>query len=78
MFAQEPPRLDNTYEADSLLRGYLARALPAEVLREIEPELQELGALAGGPLYRLQLEDRTSEPVHIPWSAWVNASTRSD
>ncbi|BBM70522.1 acyl-CoA dehydrogenase family protein [Rhodothermus marinus] len=70
MFVQEPPRLDNTYEADSPLRGYLARTLPADVLREIEPELQELGALAGGPLYRLQLEDRASEPVHIPWSAW--------
>lgn len=70
MFVQEPPALANTYETDPMLRGYLARVLPPEVLRDLEPELQELGALAGGPLYRLQLEDRTSEPVHIPWSPW--------
>ncbi len=40
------------------LRGYLQRRLPAEMLAEIEPSLTELGELAGGELYRLQLQDR--------------------
>ncbi len=70
MFVQEPPHLDNTYESDRLLRSYLTCTLSTEVLQEIEPELQELGTLAGDFLYRLQLEDRENEPVHIPWSPW--------
>nr|MDQ3805480.1 acyl-CoA dehydrogenase [Acidobacteriota bacterium] len=55
-FQQEPPALGNQYADDRALRSYLRRALPAEVLREIEPSLRHLGALAGGELYRMQLD----------------------
>ena len=59
-FHQDPPRLGDTYAADPLLREHLARTLPAAALAEIEPELSQLGALAGGPLFELQAADRLS------------------
>src|SRR5207244_7734820 len=71
-FNQPAPALDNQYSSDRVLRSYLARALPADLLRAIEPELLQLGELAGGELYRLQLSDRLNEPVHTPWDAWGN------
>jgi alkylation response protein AidB-like acyl-CoA dehydrogenase len=69
-FRQEPPRLGNQYETDRALRSYLKRALPPEVLAEVEPELLELGELAGGELYRMQLADRPNEPRLTQWDAW--------
>jgi len=69
-FKQEPPALGNQYADDRALRSYLRRALPADVLAEIEPSLQDLGALAGGDLYRLQLADRLNEPRLVRWDAW--------
>ncbi len=75
-YVQEPPRLGNEYADDRVLRGYLRRALPADVLAEIEPELWELGRLSGGPLYALQQEDLAREPVHVPWDAWGNRVDR--
>ncbi len=69
-FYQDPPRLGDTYAADALLREHLARALSPETLAAIEPELAELGALAGGPLFELQAADRSSEPRLVQWDAW--------
>ncbi|HJQ31864.1 MAG TPA: acyl-CoA dehydrogenase family protein, partial [Pyrinomonadaceae bacterium] len=69
-FRQEPPRLGNQYEDDRALRSYLKRALPPDVLSEVEPSLAELGELSGGELYRMQLEDRLNEPRLTRWDAW--------
>src|SRR5215213_3494949 len=69
-FRQEPPQLGNQYETDHTLRSCLKRALPPEVLEEVEPELFELGELAGGELYRMQLADRLNEPRLTQWDAW--------
>jgi acyl-CoA dehydrogenase len=69
-FRQEPPALGNQYADDRALRSYLRRALPAEVLEEIEPSLEDLGRLAGGELYRMQLADRLNEPRLVRWDAW--------
>jgi len=71
-FNQPAPQLGNQYTDDRVLRSYLARALPAGMLKAIEREFIELGELAGGELYRLQLADRLNEPVHTPWDAWGN------
>jgi alkylation response protein AidB-like acyl-CoA dehydrogenase len=71
-FVQASPELGNQYDADRVLRSYLARTLPPEMLRDIQPALSRMGALAGGELYRFQLADRHSEPVHVPWDAWGN------
>ena len=69
-FRQEPPQLGNQYEADRALRSYLRRVLPPEVLGEVEPSLLEMGELAGGELYRMQLADRLNEPRLTQWDAW--------
>src|SRR6185436_19065323 len=71
-FQQAPPTLGNQYEDDRVLRSYLKRVLPEEMLSEIESSLLEMGRLAGGELYQLQLADRTNEPRLTQWDAWGN------
>ena len=73
---QQPPALGNQYEDDSVLRSYLMRSVPADVLREIKPTLVEMGELAGGDLYQLQLADRLNEPTLTQWDAWGNRIDR--
>lgn len=73
---QTPPALGNQYEDDSVLRSYLKRSLPADALREIEPTLVEMGELAGGELYQMQLADRLNEPKLTQWDAWGNRIDR--
>lgn len=75
-FEQAPPTLGNQYEDDRVLRSYLARVCSAEMLGEIEPSLFELGRLAGGELYQLQLADRLNEPKLTQWDAWGNRVDR--
>ena len=77
-FVQAPPQLGNQYTADRALRSYLARALPPEVLADIEPELLAMGKLAGDELYRMQLADRENEPLLTQWDAWGNRIDRID
>lgn len=69
-FQQAPPTLGNQYEDDRVLRSYLTRVLPADVLREIEPTLSEMGRLSGDELYQMQLADRLNEPQLTQWDAW--------
>ncbi len=71
-FKQAPPTLGNQYEDDRVLRSYLARVCPREVLTEIEPSLFEMGRLAGADLYQFQLADRLHEPRLVQWDAWGN------
>ncbi len=69
-FFQDAPALGNQYDTDRTLRSYLARALPPEMLRAIEPELRHAGELAGGELYRDGLEQRERVPVLTQWDPW--------
>ncbi len=69
-FYQEPPTLGNQYDSDLLLKEYLERSLPRDLLKRFEPEYRALGELSGGELYRASLEDRVNEPRHIEWDAW--------
>jgi acyl-CoA dehydrogenase len=69
-FVQPAPVLGNQYDEDRVLRSALARLLPPDVRAAVEPELADMGALAGGELYALQLADRANEPRHVAWSPW--------
>ena len=71
-FNQPPPELGNQYDDDRVLRQYLARVLPKDVLADVEPSLREMGELAGGVLYRMQLADRDAEPTLTNFDAWGN------
>lgn len=77
-FRQSPPELANQLEDDRALSSLLRRLLPDDVRTQIEPELHEMGALAGGELYRAQLEDRENEPTLVHWDAWGNRIDRID
>src|SRR5882724_12007758 len=72
LFQQQPPTLGNQYLDDPVLHSYLKHVLPLDVLREVEPELIEMGRLAGGELYQMQLADRLNEPRLTQWDAWGN------
>lgn len=69
-FHQTPPVLGNQFVEDRVLRSYLARTLPDDVLRSVEGSLDRLGALAGGELYDLQRRDRLNEPTLTHWDPW--------
>ena len=43
LFEQAPPVLKNQYDDDRVLRSYLARVLPADVLRDVNESLAEMG-----------------------------------
>jgi acyl-CoA dehydrogenase len=75
-FFQHPPQLGNQYDDDPLIRDYLARTLPPDVLAAVEGELRDLGELSGGHFHRLQMEDAANEPRHIPWDPWGNRVDR--
>jgi alkylation response protein AidB-like acyl-CoA dehydrogenase len=77
-FNQSPPELANQFLDDAVLRSYLTRVLPVEMFREIESALIELGELAGGELYRMQLADRLNEPTLTRWDAWGERIDRID
>jgi acyl-CoA dehydrogenase len=76
IFVQSAPQLGNQYRDDEFLRSYLQRKLPAATLGAIAAELDELGAIAGGELYALQLADRENEPTLVQWDAWGNRIDR--
>jgi acyl-CoA dehydrogenase len=71
-FFQTPPALGNQFDDDRVLQSYLRRTLGQGLFAELRGELRDLGELAGGELYRMQLEDRLNEPVLTPWDAWGN------
>ena len=76
LFTQSPPHLGDQFAGDPFLREYLRRAVPAEVWRDIESELAELGAASGGELLDLQARDRLNEPRLVPWDPWGNRVDR--
>ncbi len=75
-FRQSPPALGHPYLDDRRLTAYLRQALPDEVLSAVEPSLVEMGEIAGGELFELQLADRLNEPVLTRWDAWGNRVDR--
>jgi alkylation response protein AidB-like acyl-CoA dehydrogenase len=69
-FYQTPPRLANSFDDDRVLRSYLRRTLPAEMLVAIEPALHALGARATGEMLALADAAEANPPRHVPYDAW--------
>jgi alkylation response protein AidB-like acyl-CoA dehydrogenase len=69
LFCQAPPRLANQYDEDRLLRALIRRHF-GDHLASVEEELRGLGELAGGELYRQQLDEIRDEPELVRWDAW--------
>lgn len=66
-FFQDPPRLQNTYDADAVLRETLARLMPDDAPVDL---WRGLGEAAAGPLAALAREAETHPPRHVPYDAW--------
>ena len=77
IFVQAAPQLGNHYLDDHFLRSYLQRKVPAATLSTIAPDLDQLGAIAGGELYSLQLADREKKPTLVQWTPVATASLAS-
>ncbi len=71
-FFQAPPTLPHAFDTDALLQKILAMKLPADLRKEVEPNLRELGAWASGPGYEGYLANRSNEPVLKQWGPWGN------
>mgnify|MGYP001548440953 CR=1 FL=1 len=69
-FVQSPPTLGNQYSDDRVLRAWLERTLGTDALANVRPQLERMGALAGGELYAQQLAERELEPQLVQWDAW--------
>jgi acyl-CoA dehydrogenase len=70
LFTQSPPSLGNQFDDDPLLPSWLQRHLPGSLRAGLDGELRELGALAGGELYRMQQAELGHEPVLTQFDAW--------
>jgi len=69
-FFQNPPVLGNQYDGDSVLRRYLARRLPPEMLAEIEPDLRRFGARVVGDVQAMADDANTHEPRLVSFDPW--------
>lgn len=69
-FFQDGPELGNQYLADVTLRTHLRRALPAEMLAEVEPGLVHLGERAVGDIRAAGDAAEERPPRHVPYDAW--------
>jgi alkylation response protein AidB-like acyl-CoA dehydrogenase len=68
-FLQAAPVLSNQYLDDRVLRSYLRRVLPRNVLGAIEPDLTDLGEYAASAWALARTRER-GEPTLTPWDVW--------
>jgi putative acyl-CoA dehydrogenase len=69
-FYQEPPTLGNQYDADTVLRAYLRRRLPAKMLADVERDLTRLGERVVTDILALGERAEASPPRHVPFDGW--------
>jgi alkylation response protein AidB-like acyl-CoA dehydrogenase len=69
-FFQDAPALGNQYLADAALRALLRRALPPDVLADVEPGLVRLGERAVTDIRAAGEAAEDQPPRHVPYDAW--------
>jgi putative acyl-CoA dehydrogenase len=69
-FFQEPAVLGNQYRDDAVLQAWLGAYVPAEVLRDVQPGLERLGARAAGEMLLMAADAEAHPPRHIPYDSW--------
>ncbi len=77
-FHQAPPTLGNQYDDDRVLRSWLRRVLPPDILADVEPELVRLGARAAGDILALGEAAEAEPPRHVPYDPWGRRVDRID
>src|SRR4051794_30198974 len=69
-FFQDAPQLSNQYNDDRLLRSYLRRRLPVDMLATIEPDLERLGGRVVGDIALWGDDAEASPPRLVQFDAW--------
>lgn len=69
-FFQEGPVLENQYLADRLLKSYLKKSLPENMLSEIEPDLINLGSRVITDIKEMADDVLANEPELIQYNPW--------
>ncbi|MDE2235678.1 MAG: acyl-CoA dehydrogenase family protein [Gammaproteobacteria bacterium] len=69
-FIQAPAELANQFADDAVLQAWLKGHVPAEVLREIQPGLEALGARAVGEMLDMAADAEAHPPVLVSYDAW--------
>lgn len=69
-FFQDAPELGNQYRDDAALQAWLKAHLPAEVLKQITPGLERLGARAAGDMLAMAADAEAHPPRHVPYDPW--------
>ncbi|HET7550274.1 MAG TPA: acyl-CoA dehydrogenase family protein [Gemmatimonadaceae bacterium] len=77
-FFQPPPALGNQYDDDRVLRSWLRRVLPRDMLADVEPELRRLGERASGDILALGEAAEAEPPRHVPYDPWGRRVDRID
>ena len=77
-FFQDGPTLSNQYDDDRVLRSYLKRRLPADILEKIEPGLRRLGERAVTDMLEMEADVNEHPPVHVPIGPWGHRVDRID
>ncbi len=77
-FFQDPPVLANQYDDDHVLRRYLTRRLPREVLAEIEPDLHRFGQRVVGDVLAMGDDANAHEPELVQFDPWGRRIDRID
>lgn len=66
-FLEKAPEFKNQYHDDKILKSYLKRKLPKEILDQIEPGLIHLGERVRSEILELGFQAEREEPKHIPF-----------
>jgi putative acyl-CoA dehydrogenase len=71
-FIQAPPSLAgvNTFEADALLKAFLAWRMGDRAFAGVRAELSRFGARCGSDIRELGERAEAERPVHVPFDAW--------
>lgn len=80
-FFQQGPVLTNTYQGDPILRAHLERLLPAPLMAELSPQLEELGRRSAGEIRQLGEQAEREQPVleqYDPWGRRIDHIQVSD
>ena len=76
MFTQQPPILANQWRDDRMLRSFLARALPPDLLAAHLASLDEFGEKVATEWWPQIVADYANEPKLVPFDAYGNRVDR--
>lgn len=66
-YLENAPEFKNQYTEDQILKSYLHRKLPKNILEKIEPDLVRLGERVRHEILELGFQAEKEEPRHVPY-----------